>query len=529
MKRKKEIEKSSIEKPWTLWVYIISTVILFIVTFSYIFNPKLDLNGDNCEYYLLATSIAGGHGYSDVTNEACNPVNGFPPGYPLLMSAVRIFTDSFFFQKILNGLFLLTSLLLFFFFIRKNKLPDSLAFITIVIVLFNSRVLHFATIMMSETSFLLFSVLSLFFLSKMDDEKPFWKDRHFYFAILSTAYCYHIRTQGIALAVAITGFFLFTKKWKQMLAFAGGFVFCLIPWIVRNKIQNLGQSRYLDMVGTANPWRPEEGALSIGEVITRFLDTFRMLLTQAVPNSILPYFSVDYSSPTSWIGWLTAIILVSIIGIGMWRFGKYKYVFLFYTLATFGVISLFSTPSENRYITALLPFLEVSLIAGIYTLLCWSVRKLKIAKNVSPWLLVFLVFFSFPRLNQLRAQNTAPVPPNYHNFFTIAKAVHKQLPANTVVCSRKPSLFYMYSQSPVCNYLWTADNEALIKNLIQSKVDYVVLEQLGYSSTFLYLYPAIQNHPELFIPVLSLKNPDTYLLKFDREQAIEKFQLRNTK
>ncbi|MDR0680448.1 MAG: phospholipid carrier-dependent glycosyltransferase [Dysgonamonadaceae bacterium] len=520
----KEIKNNSIKKSYRLWVYIASTIILFIIVFAYIFNSKLDLNGDNCEYYLMATSIAGGHGYSDITNEAYNPVNGFPPGYPLLMSVIRIFTDSFFFQKILNGLFLLTSLLLLFFFIRKNKLPDSLAFVAIVIALLNSRVLHFATIMMSETSFFLFSALSLFFLSKMNDEKPFWKDRYFYFAILATAYCYHIRTQGIALAVAIIGFFLFTKRWKQTLAFAGGFVVCLIPWIVRNKIQNLGQSRYLDMVAIANPWRPEEGALSIGEVVTRFLDTFKMLLTQAVPNSILPYFSVDYSSSTTWSGWLIAIILVFIIGIGMWQFGKYKYVLLFYTLATFGVISLFSTPSENRYITALLPFLEISLIAGIYTLCCWSVRRLKIAKTVSPWLFILLAFFSFPRLNQLRAQNTMPVPSNYRHFFTIAKAVHKQLPANTVVCSRKPSLFYMYSQSPVCNYLWTTDNEALIKNLIQSKVDYVVLEQLGYSSTYLYLYPAIQNHPELFIPVISLKKPDTYLLKFDRKKAIEKFQ-----
>jgi hypothetical protein len=148
---------------------------------------------------------------------------------------------------------------------------------------------------------------------------------------------------------------------------------------------------------------------------------------------------------------------------------------------------------------------------------------LKIAKTFSPWLLVLLVFFSFPQLKQLRAQNTRPFPPNYSHFFAIAKAVHKQLPANTVVCSRKPSLFYMHSRTPVCNYLWTPDNEALIKNLIESKVDYVVLEQLGYSSTFLYLYPAIQNHPELFAPIISLQNPDTYLLKFDREKAIKKF------
>ncbi|MDR0412758.1 MAG: phospholipid carrier-dependent glycosyltransferase [Dysgonamonadaceae bacterium] len=506
------------------WLYVAGITAVFILSFTYIFNEKIDLNGDNCEYFLLATSIAGGHGYADITNEAFLPVNGFPPGYPLLMSALRLFTDSIFLQKVLNGLFLLASLLLLFFFLRKIKLPDALAFVAIVAAMLNSRVLHFSTIMMSEMSFLLFSVLGLFFLSKLDDEKPFWKDRSFYFAVLSAAYCYHIRTQGIAFVVAAIGFFLFTKKWKQALAFAGGFVLCLIPWIIRNNVQHLGQSRYLDMVGMANPWRPEEGALGIGEVIARFGDTFRMLLTKAVPNSVFPYLPVDYTSPTSGGGWLVALLFVALIGIGLWQFGRYRYVFLFYILATFGVISLFSTPSENRYITALLPFLEISLVVGLYTVLRRMVLRWKIAKNVSPWLLIVLVCFSFAPLKQLRAQNKAPFPPNYRHFFTIAKAVRKQLPAHTVVCSRKPTLFYMYSRSPVCNYLWTPDNEALIKDLIRSKADYVVLEQLGYSSTFLYLYPAVQNHPELFTPVMSLKNPDTYLLRFDREQAIKKFQ-----
>jgi hypothetical protein len=58
-----------------------------------------------------------------------------------------------------------------------------------------------------------------------------------------------------------------------------------------------------------------------------------------------------------------------------------------------------------------------------------------------------------------------------------------------------------------------------LKGLIDANVDYVVLEQLGYSSTARYLYPAIQKHPECFTPVMHLENPDTYLLQFDRDKA----------
>jgi 4-amino-4-deoxy-L-arabinose transferase-like glycosyltransferase len=502
--------------------YLTGLLVVFLIVFTYIFDKKLDLNGDNAEYYVLATSIAGGHGYSDITNEAHHPSNIFPPGYPLLMSAVRIFTDSILPQKVLNGLFLLASSFLFFFFIRKNKLPDALAFVASAVILLNYQVLHFATMMMSEMSFLFFTVLSLWLLSRMDEKNPFWKDPYFYSAIVTVAYAYHIRTQGMALAAAVIGYFLFTKRWKEMLAFGGGFVVCLLPWMLRNKLADVGQSRYVSMIAMSNPWRPEEGTLGMGEVFARFVETFKMLVTKAVPDSILPYASVDYNAATTIGEWGMAILLFALIGVGMWRFGRVGYLFLFYTLATFGIISLFSTPSENRYITPLLPFLEVSLLVGLYTVLSAGMKKTGSTRSFSPWLLLVVVFFSYPKLERLHALNNMPYPPNYRNYFAIATEVHKQLPAKTVVCSRKPMLFYMFGKTAVSSYLWTEDNEALIRGLIDSKTDYVVFEQLGYSSTGRYLYPAIQNNPDLFTPVMHLPDPDTYLLRFEREKAMEK-------
>ena len=50
------------------------------------FNPKPDLNGDNFNYYIYASSLATGHGYSDLSTPDMRPTAGFPPGYP----AIRI-------------------------------------------------------------------------------------------------------------------------------------------------------------------------------------------------------------------------------------------------------------------------------------------------------------------------------------------------------------------------------------------------------------------------------------------------------
>lgn len=521
----KTTQKDKTNSKKHIWYYFAGLAIVFIIAFSYIFNEKIDLNGDNCDYYMLSTSIVTGLGYSNIASPDLSPTDIFPPGYPILMSVVRFFTESVFAQKVLNGLFLLASSILLFLFVRKNKLPTSLSFVAACAILLNARVLHFSTMMMSEMSYLLFSVFALWALFKLDDEKPFWKDVWFYLLVLSSAYAYHIRTQGIALAAAIICYLLVTRKWKETFGYIVGFAVCLVPWLIRNKLVGLGKSRYFDQIFAISQHRPEEGELTLGGVIERFFDTMQMLITKAVPNTIIPYIDVDYQASTTFSEWIIAIVLLAIIIFGFFKFGKIGYFLILYMLATFSVISLFNDPGENRYITTLVPFLEIGLIVGLYTLISLSLKKIKIEKKFSPWILaVLFVFFSFPKLKAEHELNKMPFPPNYENFFKIGAEIKKQLPPTTMVCSRKPNLFYMYSKTWVCNYKWTTDEKALITDLVDRKVDFVVLEQLGYSSTYRYLLPAIQNNQELFISVMHLPDPDTYLLRFDREAAAKKFR-----
>ena len=65
----------------------------------------------------------------------------------------------------------------------------------------------------------------------------------------------------------------------------------------------------------------------------------------------------------------------------------------------------------------------------------------------------------------------------------------------------------------------TSSPDSVIVQMVRSKVDYVILEQLGYSSTPRYLLPAIQHRPDLFPIAWQLPNPDTYLLRFERDKA----------
>ena len=516
----KNSEKKSRIIGWT-----IALIAIFFVAFTYIFDAKLDLNGDNCNYYIYSSAIAQGKGYADISVLGNPPTNGFPPGYPILMTPLRTITDSFIAQKWLNGLFLLGSALLFFFWLRKQKVKEPLAFIVTAAFLLNYHLLHFTTMMMSEPSTLFFSVWTLWLLGMIDNEKNFWKDKYFWLLVLVVGFSYHIRTQQITLFVAVIMYFAFNKRWKHFFGMIGGFIITLLPWMIRNKILNLNYSRYLDMMTMANPWRPEEGALSFGEFFGRSLQTLRMLVTQALPNSVTPYFNVDYATAPSLANWLIGIIMVILILYGFWQFGKYRYFLIAYPILLFGLISLWSTPSENRYIVSIEPFLEIGLMIGIYTLINKLAIRLKIVKKeVTPWVMIIFLLIPMPRLQQLRAQNKTDFPQQYKNFFMVAEAVKKNLPPETVVASRKPSLFYMFSKSKTAGFAYTSDDQQLIKGLLDENVDYVVLEELGYSATYLYLLPAIQKNMELFQPVLQVPNSNTYLFKFNREKALEKIK-----
>ena len=136
------------------------------------FNPKPDLNGDNFNYYIYASSLATGHGYSDLSTPDMQPTAGFPPGYPLLMTPLRVVTDIIEAQKWLNDLFVLGGILLVFFTLLRLGLRWDISLVAAAAGLFSPRLWHFSTMMMSEASFFFTSAFVFYALARyLSEEK----------------------------------------------------------------------------------------------------------------------------------------------------------------------------------------------------------------------------------------------------------------------------------------------------------------------------------------------------------------------
>lgn len=485
------------------------------------------MNGDTSQYYIYATSLAQGEGYTELGTLGHPPAHGFPPGYPLIMAPLRMLTDSIIAQKIWNGLMLFGAAVLLFLFLRRIVSPQ-LSLTAVIVALLNYRVLQFATIMMSETSYLLFSALAIYLLYLFDtseEKRIWWRNPYFYLLILVAGYGYMIRTQGITLIAGIALWMLFARKWLPAAGFVAGFILTTLPWAIRNRLVGLGGSRYLDQLVAVNIWQPDQGTVSFGEMVERGLGTLQMLITKAIPNTVTPYLKVDYGTASTLDEWVIGLMLTALILFGFWRLRRYFWFFTAYSASVVGIICLWSAPSGNRYITTLVPLLEIGLVVGVYSLIEIGLHgRLGIKRAFSPlWLLIPAVMLAGGRLKSVAEESRKAAPPQLSGFIDAAKAVKKRLPEHTVVCSRKPSVFYVYAGCHVCNFSYTEDDVKLIRGLINSKVDYVVLDQLGYAATGRYLYPAIMKHQELFEGVAAFRTPQTYLLRFDREAAELKF------
>ncbi len=515
------------------FLYLLAFTIIFSVVQNQVFKKEIDINGDNASYYIGAKAIHQGDGYANLMLRAKPKTNAFPPGYPFLMSLVMKVSDSFVAQKVFNCILLGIACFLLYLIVFQFSNNKLLALTASLLPTFNYLILHFSTMMMSESAFIAFSMLAFYALFKLkegNDFKTILKDPYFYTLIISSAYAYHIRTQGISLIVAFVVFFLIKKDWKRSMAYMGGFTLCLLPWMIRNKINNISSNSYTDKMLKANLWRPEEGSLEFSDVIQRALSTVEMLITKAIPDSILPNYTVDYASAVTPLSWILGIALIAFIVFGFWKYFKLNmWLFIAYIIFSCGIISLWAAPSGNRYLVSVVPLLQIGLLLGILSLfqaVSFSFSKKGIKPNILLVAFIFISSFSYSKdIKKLKEENNRPLPPAYKNYYAVGEALKKKYPKGDVlVSSRKSSLLYLHSGTYCTGFSSSLNDTTVIQGLMRGNTDFVIIDQLGYSSTYRYLLPAVQKNQELFKTVLHLKEPDTYLLWFDKDKARKKYE-----
>lgn len=490
------------------WIFLGVLAVAFLFAAIYTFDSKLALLGDNASYYSLGKSIAQGEGYVDILKISKSPNNHYPPGYPVIISTFLIFSDSIVAIKILNELFLAASLYLVFLLVTKISKSYILGFLITFISVFNSHLLFYSSLIMSEVPYMFFSLLAIYFYCRIDFESNYWKDKNLIVVALSTIIAYYVRSLGIALLAGFCLHMLLNKRFKLMGAFIGSFVVGALPWFIRG--QKMGGASYMNQLKMINPYNPGLGEATMSDFIDRALNNFSRYVTREIPDSILT-FGPDYRAPISGGAWLLGIILLIVIGYGIYQTNKYRWTLIGYLLGTFGILMIWPDVWIGvRFIVPIVPILLFGLLNGIL-----SIKESFKMKPAIQYSGLILLLFTASSFNTLHKSAKTPFPPAWQRYFEVAQWIKNNETGKVVGCG-KPALFYTYAgENFTMRYKFTQDADELIAHLERQKVDYVVIDQV-YGNTLQYLLPAVRQYPNRFEQVLHLKNPDTFLLKFKR-------------
>lgn len=502
------------KSPWLL------IVVIAFGLYVYTFDAKIHYGGDNAEYYQLGQGFTLNKGYVNAMLVDEPLAVHYPPGYPFILSIpMRLGITDMYWLKWLNGLFFLGSLVLIFKIVYSLESKWWVAFLVGILCATNTNMLTYSFIIMSEIPYTFTALLSLYAIKKyqFDGQELSSNKKYMWLvvAIFAAVASYYIRSIGIVIPIAMVLFFLIEKNWKALLITVSSSIALIAPWMIR--MDSVGGGSYQNQLLKINPYRPELGDMeSLGDWGNRFWANLSRYTSKEIESAMFNFFDWGPKSEQEW--WMVGIgIALLVLGIvGLYALDKsVRNFFTLFVLGHFGVLMLWPEVWYGpRFMLSTVPVLWYLVIKSVLFILQKTIRTTSTTKYVGIALVVLLMVFQFKPINNLRTLSQGRYNPSYQEYFDLAKAVKEQYDEEMVISCRKPAFFYLLSGKKVTSYLFTADHDELIKDLAAKKVTHVVLDNLGFSSTARYLYPAIKNKPDNFQLIARKEGANTYLFKF---------------
>jgi len=334
---------------------------------------------DDAFYVIGARSLAAGS-YLELNQPGHPPLVNYMPGYPLLMvPLIWIFGESPFVLQLFSiFLTVITLGLIFRLFRREWDVKILLPFL--LICAFNPLTVSLSGTVLSDVPFLLFTLVSLLYLSRIWDTK---KVKPWILYALLTSLCFYIRPVGALLTVGTGIALLLEKRWKTaslvlLIPMAGNSLFL----IRNNMVQGTGLiylNEYFSHFGGESPSAPY-GSWA--------LQNAGYYLTHTFVHNLYRWPGFLKSSVSQYA---TIIICGGLSVYGLWLegFKKWKKSLLIF-LVLYSVLHLFWVKQSGRYLLPVYPFLIFYFYKGILGLEKYLPKRVK-----GRWIAVGLALLLF--------------------------------------------------------------------------------------------------------------------------------------
>lgn len=498
------------------WFYYLVLTFIFILVYPYVFNAKLFLGGDNATYYSLAKGIASDFQYVASNHPVPIPTNHYPPGYPFILAiAMKLGVTSLEGLKIVNGIFLLGSVIITF--LLSFRFTDNRIFSGLIAVatVLNMHLLEYASITMSEIPFVFFLLLTFYAFVRFTDSEYKLKSWSFFLTVFGVIALVYIRTQGIAILGAFVFYLVLDKKFKIAAILTICFILGYLPWQIRSS--SLGGSSYVTQLLKVNPYQADSKKMDLPDWGTRIKNNAVRYVSKEIPSLIFPVKPTAYNDPAtgnpvpaSGLQWFLGSFIILFSVFGIWKIEKARWLLLSFFGANFAIFLLWPDVWFGiRFILPLAPLILIAFFVGIKSILELAVRHNFVRSGkIYPILMLPYLFINYPTINTLHAKAEGQHAPNWANFLLVAEWAKDNLKRTDVVVTRKPELFYFIADTKTKTFPYTDDLSVLKKDFEDLKVTHVVFEQLGFSQTGKYLYPLLVKEPDRFTMLYSLGSRD---------------------
>ena len=441
-----------------IWFWILFGITL--ITCILLYDPRVSAGGDDSTYILIAHDFLKDFKFPTYQG----------PLYPMMLSVIdAIFGMSVKAFKIFSLLSMLACMYMLFIAFRK-RIPYVLLFITLALTSFNSHVLYFASQTYSETFYMFMQSLFLFvffrfFIIREENDKgmnvkgmnPLVK-RHLLLAVVLLGVIL-TRSVGYSLFLAVAGYFIFYRQWKNLAWSAACILVCfaayqMLKYLVWGDVslQASGQGS-----GLLNKdfYKPELGREDLAGFIERFWTNSNQYLSRffmAMLGLRETFTPKGYYVETKPV----ITVLVYLLGLsGLWfSFKQNKYLFFSGIVTaiflTVSFVVLQTSWNQYRLIVPAYPLMILLLFSAIYYIL--SLPKLRSFQFLLfvPAVVIFSGMLSDTSEASAKAgklkDEYSGLTPDWLHYAQASNWSAGHLPKDAVIACRKPSISFIYGK-----------------------------------------------------------------------------------
>ncbi len=538
-KKQQAKPKLSLAERWNIFIsnrivqflLIIIIGVVFFKNYNQMYDHKIDLNGDNINYFSLAQAMNDGKGYTNTMGFEETPHTHFPPGYPAFVAKIlKIYPGNIQAIKGANGLLLLLSIIITFFLLKRISGNVILAFISCLLAAAHPELLKWASQMMSEMLYLFLSTLALFIAVEITDRKFMLNKKWFEYVligllVLLANYIYFVRTMGLSVIISIVmwfgilgiqAFFKWRKavgderknnlksmiKWGIIAATIFVTVFSSkMIWEKRNKdlgssssayVENFFQKKFGEKMETTADWK-ERIEYNISNYITKW-----------IPNTLF-YTKYEIKDPITNLEWIRGISILILLIAGLILTKKWRWILFFYMASTMAVLILYPEQfGGSRYYIALVPLFIFILLNGATQLIDFSLKKSKLPQPLfleAVAIILFAGIVIFPKYSLMRKQveieaSILDWKDTQNNAFTgyleAAEWCRENIPTDSKLLCRKPEIYYMYSGHRRSErFPMYASPDSVMKVIREKKATHIIIDS-WYRHAYATIIPAIK-------------------------------------